>query len=66
MHTHSIPDSLFRKSSYSQPQGNNCVEVADLPEFFAIRDTQNRSAGHLKFGHSEWAALLGAVRAGRL
>ena len=46
----------FRKSTYSQPQ--NCVEVADLPEGSAVRDSQNREAGHLTFGSAEWAALL--------
>jgi predicted fused transcriptional regulator/phosphomethylpyrimidine kinase len=66
MTTRSLPDVLFRKSSYSQPKGSNCVEVADLPGFSAVRDTQNRTAGHLEFGHSEWAALLGAVRTDRL
>lgn len=46
----------FRKSSYSTPQ--NCVEVADLPSAAAVRDTQNRAAGHLVFPVTEWAALL--------
>jgi hypothetical protein len=56
----SIPDYLFRKSTYSQPQ--NCVEVADLPGGSAVRDTQNREAGHLMFGPQEWAGLVAAVR----
>lgn len=46
----------FRKSSYSTPQ--NCVEVADLPDGAAVRDTQNRAAGHLVFPVKEWSALL--------
>lgn len=53
---------LFRKSSYSQPSGGNCVEVADLPAGAAVRDTQNRERGHLAFTSQEWAALLSAVR----
>ncbi|MBR8742695.1 DUF397 domain-containing protein [Nocardiopsis sp. MG754419] len=57
-----IPSGLFRKSSYSQPQGQNCVEVADLPSGAAVRDTQNREAGHLKFPSSEWTALLRASK----
>ena len=62
--TNSVPtptDLLFRKSSYSQPT-QNCVEVADLPNGAAVRDTQNRDAGHLMFGASEWAALLSTAR----
>lgn len=56
----SVPTDIlrFRKSSYSQPQGGNCVEVADLPHGAAVRDTQNREAGHLTFSGTEWAALL--------
>ncbi|MEU3015874.1 DUF397 domain-containing protein [Nocardiopsis sp. NPDC007018] len=51
---------LFRKSSYSQIQSQNCVEVADLPGVSAVRDTQNREAGHLEFPTGEWTALLRA------
>lgn len=60
--TNSVPaDFLFRKSSYSQPTGN-CVEVADLPDGTAVRDTQNREVGHLTFPGAEWSALLSSVR----
>lgn len=56
----SIPDSLFHKSSYSQPQ--NCVEVAELPHGSAVRDTQNRQLGHLMFASQEWAGLVATVK----
>lgn len=55
----SSTDLNFRKSSYSG-RGDNCVEVADIPVGAAVRDTQNRAAGHLEFPMSEWAALLRA------
>ncbi|QVJ03477.1 DUF397 domain-containing protein (plasmid) [Nocardiopsis eucommiae] len=48
----------FRKSSYSGGQTQDCVEVADVPGASAVRDTQNRDAGHLLFPGAEWAALL--------
>ncbi|MBB6174607.1 hypothetical protein HNR23_004667 [Nocardiopsis mwathae] len=54
----------FRKSSYS-PNESACVEVADLPHGAAIRDTQNRSLGHLTFGAAEWRAFLRTLRKGR-
>ncbi|WP_435108856.1 DUF397 domain-containing protein [Nocardiopsis synnemataformans] len=57
-----IPNDLFRKSSYSQPQGQNCVEVADLPAASAVRDTQNRDLGHLLFGSGDWASALAVVK----
>ena len=56
-----LHELTFRKSSYSGPHGDNCVEVADLPSGTAIRDTQNRETGHLAFPGAEWAALLKAV-----
>ncbi|MEU3020692.1 MULTISPECIES: DUF397 domain-containing protein [unclassified Nocardiopsis] len=56
-----IPNDLFRKSSYSQPQGQNCIEVADLPGVSAVRDTQNRELGHLLFSATEWQAALSTV-----
>ncbi|GAA0980998.1 DUF397 domain-containing protein [Nocardiopsis tropica] len=59
----SIPDSLFHKSSYSQPQ--NCVEVAEMPSATAVRDTQNRGLGHLLFKSREWAGVIAAVKADR-
>ncbi|MFL1382110.1 MULTISPECIES: DUF397 domain-containing protein [unclassified Nocardiopsis] len=55
-------DLIFRKSSYSGARTENCVEVADLPGASAVRDTQNREAGHLTFPTQEWAALLDALR----
>ena len=63
MHS-STHDLIFRKSSYSGARGDNCVEVADAPGLSAVRDTQNRDAGHLSFSSSEWSALLDTVRAG--
>lgn len=51
----------FRKSSYSGSTTQNCVEVADLPTGAAVRDTQNRDAGHLTFGSAEWTALLSSA-----
>ncbi|WP_306366986.1 DUF397 domain-containing protein [Nocardiopsis sp. CC223A] len=58
---HLTQDLKFRKSSYSAT-AQECVEVADLPGGAAVRDTQNREAGHLTFSASEWATLLGATR----
>ncbi|MFJ9558334.1 DUF397 domain-containing protein [Nocardiopsis sp. NPDC101807] len=50
----------FRKSSYSGSQ-SACVEVADLPDGAAVRDTQNRDLGHLSFPGTEWSAFLRAT-----
>ncbi|MDE3719863.1 DUF397 domain-containing protein [Nocardiopsis sp. N85] len=54
--------SHWRKSSYSGNQGGDCVEVADTPAHVHVRDTQNRSLGHLTFPSSDWGALLSTLR----
>ncbi|MEE2041300.1 DUF397 domain-containing protein [Nocardiopsis sp. CT-R113] len=52
----------FRKSSYSTAQGQNCVEVADLPGQHLIRDTQNRGLGHVEYPADAWAAFLAVAQ----
>lgn len=52
----------WSKSSYSSQQGGDCVEVARSPEKVKVRDTQNRTAGHLSFSGTEWAAFLAEAR----
>ncbi|MEU3017217.1 DUF397 domain-containing protein [Nocardiopsis sp. NPDC007018] len=59
MHPHTT-ELTFRKSSYSGGRTDNCVEVADFAQGSAVRDTQNRDAGHLEFPTTEWTALLHA------
>ncbi|GLU49042.1 DUF397 domain-containing protein [Nocardiopsis ansamitocini] len=62
---HSSTPMRFRKSSYSG-SGDNCVELADLPNGAAIRDTQNRELGHIELPAREMAGLLGAIRNSQL
>ncbi|MCK9871691.1 DUF397 domain-containing protein [Nocardiopsis dassonvillei] len=58
----SVPTLLnFRKSSYSQPTGGNCVEVAETEGGAAMRDTKNRAQGHLMFTPTEWAAFMSTM-----
>lgn len=52
----------FQKSSYSSGRQENCVEVSGVPTGAAVRDTQNREAGHLAFDSAEWSALLATAR----
>lgn len=59
----SHPTPEFRKSSYSTPNGQNCVEVAALEGGAgAVRDSQHPDQGHLEFTASEWRAFLAHVK----
>ncbi|WP_436890555.1 DUF397 domain-containing protein [Nocardiopsis dassonvillei] len=57
------PDPLaFREPSYSA-NASGCAEAANPSTHgAAVRDTQNRAAGHLPFPAPEWAALLNVLR----
>jgi hypothetical protein len=48
----------WRKSSYSSGGEANCVEVALSPEVIGIRDTKDRTAGHLIIASRSWSSLL--------
>ncbi|WP_046469990.1 DUF397 domain-containing protein [Allosalinactinospora lopnorensis] len=61
---YSSVELAFRKSSYSNPQ--NCVEVADLPDGAAVRDSKHPEKGHFFLPKTEWAALLGVVKSSEL
>ncbi|MEV2274516.1 DUF397 domain-containing protein [Nocardiopsis sp. NPDC049922] len=57
-----VTTAQWRKSSYSNPDGPQCVEVADLPGVMAVRDTQNRGLGHLTYPSAEWTGLLAVLK----
>ena len=58
-------DLTFVKSSYSTT-AKECVEVAQLPQGAAVRDSTRPEKGHLAFDAQEWGAFVKEVRAGRL
>ena len=53
----------WRKSSFSGPQGGNCVE-ASVPaggSFAGIRDTKQPDAGTIVVPSGSWAAFVNQV-----
>ncbi|GAO09596.1 hypothetical protein TPA0598_05_03180 [Streptomyces lydicamycinicus] len=62
-----VSAAQWRKSSYSNPDGGNCVEVADgLPAVVPVRDSKAPHGPALLFGASAWASFVTAVKSGEL
>ncbi|WP_412519132.1 DUF397 domain-containing protein [Actinomadura madurae] len=58
MNTSELSRARWRKSTYSGAHENDCVEVADLQDYIAIRDSRNPAAGHLTLTRHHFTALL--------
>lgn len=57
--------AIWRKSSRSNGQGGQCVEVAaNLPGIVALRDSKNPHGPKLIFTPAEWRAFLAGVQDG--
>lgn len=54
----------WRKSSYSGGPETSCVEVAPLAGVVGVRDTKNRTAGHIAVPASAWRAFVSAAKTG--
>jgi Domain of unknown function (DUF397) len=54
---------VWFKSSYSSANGQ-CVEVADLPDGVAVRDSKDQSGPTLRFSPDEWSAFIAGAKAG--
>jgi hypothetical protein len=56
--------AVWRKSSASGPNCDNCVEVAFVGEAIAVRDSKNPSGPALVFTQAEWDAFVGGAKDG--
>ena len=61
MTTSTVPATAWRKSTYSNADGN-CVEVAIRPTAVNIRDSKHPSGPVLKFGLDEWRSFTTSLR----
>jgi hypothetical protein len=58
---------VWRKSSYSTTDGDNCVEVGtNLPTLLPVRDSKDPHGPALLFPAPAFAAFLCALKAGSL
>jgi Domain of unknown function (DUF397) len=58
--------ATWRKSTYSNGSGGNCVEVADLPDGRAVRDSKHPHGPTLAFTRDQWRAFVQSIKAGDL
>ena len=52
----------WRKSTYSDANGGNCVETASSDRVVLVRDTTNRDGGTLSFSAAAWRAFMADVK----
>ena len=55
--------AVWRTSSYSGGNGS-CVEVADLGEHVAVRDSKDRQGPRLVFKREAWREFISDIRSG--
>jgi hypothetical protein len=56
--------AVWRKSTRSGDNGGNCVEVANLDDAVAVRDSKHPDDGALVFSRAEWATFVDATKSG--
>ncbi|MFI9360726.1 DUF397 domain-containing protein [Kitasatospora sp. NPDC053057] len=53
----------WRKSSYSNPSGGDCIEVADfIPSVVAVRDSKDPHGPALGFTPEAWQSFIDGIR----
>lgn len=55
----------WAKSSYSTPNGGNCVQARDTGRAVQVRDSKNPDGAVLTFTAVQWAAFTTAVKSGQ-
>ncbi|MEU0770630.1 DUF397 domain-containing protein [Streptomyces albogriseolus] len=55
------PETAWRKSSYSDQGGGNCVEIAELTAQVGVRDSKLSDGPALVVGRDAFAALIAGI-----
>ncbi|MFI2262087.1 DUF397 domain-containing protein [Streptomyces tubercidicus] len=59
-----LSTARWRKSSYSNSNGGECVEIADgFPGLVPVRDSKNPQGPALVIPAEAWAAFVGCLKA---
>ncbi|MFI6581694.1 DUF397 domain-containing protein [Embleya sp. NPDC050493] len=62
MNTIDARAAVWRKSSYSNGDGGQCLEVAPGFSAVPVRDSKDPGVGHLVVAPTAWSALLSTLR----
>ncbi|MFE7318843.1 DUF397 domain-containing protein [Streptomyces sp. NPDC057555] len=58
-HNPELSTARWRKSSYSNPNGGNCVEISeDFPGIVPVRDSKNPEGPALVVPTTSWATFV--------
>ncbi|MGV9248532.1 DUF397 domain-containing protein [Streptomyces sp. NPDC003710] len=58
-----LSTATWHKSSYSNPDGGACVEVAqNLPSVVPVRDSKDPARGTLLFEAAAWSRFIDEVK----
>ncbi|MEV1077541.1 DUF397 domain-containing protein [Streptomyces sp. NPDC050211] len=61
MREYDLTNARWRKSTYSDDNGGECVEVADgVPGVVPVRDSKNPGGPALLIGEAAWVAFIRA------
>ncbi|MEV5778049.1 DUF397 domain-containing protein [Streptomyces antimycoticus] len=62
--TRDVSAAVWRKSSYSNGDGGDCVEIADnLPGLVPVRDSKNPDGPAILFPAGSWGAFIASLKA---
>lgn len=56
---------VWRTSAHSTGGGNNCVQIADLPDGVGVRDSKNPDGPALVLPRAAWRSLVDAMKTGK-
>ncbi|MFJ4873696.1 DUF397 domain-containing protein [Streptomyces sp. NPDC088745] len=60
-----LSNAVWRKSSYTNPDGGNCVEIAEgFPGVMPVRDSKRPQGPALVLPIGQWATFVAAVKNG--
>ena len=66
MRSSELPDAVWRKSTRSNGGVNgDCVEVADLADQIALRDSKDPAGPVLAVPRQQWRTFLTGIQAGQ-